>query len=77
MPDLVDVNEAESDFASLVTRVEAGEEILIAREGQPVAWLVPVRAPMIPRRPGLWRGRVRLAPDFDSTDEELASTFGA
>ena len=73
----MNIHEAKTHFSRLVERVEAGEEILIARAGRPVARLVPLRARTAPRRPGLWRGRVHIAPDFDRTDESLLDTFEA
>jgi prevent-host-death family protein len=75
MADAVNIHEAKTHLSRLVERVEAGEEILIARAGRPVARLVPLRSRMSPRQPGIWRGRVRLAPDFDQTDKELLDAF--
>ena len=75
MSDLVNIHEAKTHFSRLVERVEAGEEILIARAGRPVARLVPLKARTAPRPPGVWRGRVRMAPDFDSTDASLLDDF--
>ena len=71
----VNIHEAKTHLSRLVERVETGEEIVIARAGRPVARLVPFRARPEPRTPGLWRGRVRLADDFDSLDEELVASF--
>jgi prevent-host-death family protein len=71
------MHEAKTHFSRLVERVEAGEEILIARAGRPVARLVPLQARTRERVPGRWRGRVRLAPDFDQTDPSLLDAFEA
>ena len=71
----VNIHEAKTHLSRLVERVEAGEEVVIARAGRPVARLVPFRPRTAPRRPGLWRGRVELAPDFDATDERLLADF--
>ncbi len=71
----VNIHDAKTHLSRLVERVEAGEEIVIARAGRPVARLVPFRARTKPRTPGLWRGRVRLAADFDATDEDLLAAF--
>jgi prevent-host-death family protein len=71
----VNIHEAKTHLSRLVERVEAGEEVVIARAGRPVARLVPYRARRTPRQPGLWRGRVRLAPDFDAPDDALIATF--
>jgi prevent-host-death family protein len=77
MADSVNIHEAKTHLSRLVERVEAGEEILIARAGRPVARLVPLQTRTIPRQPGLWRGRVHLAPDFDETDGQLLDAFEA
>ncbi len=71
----VNIHEAKTQFSRLVERVEAGEEIVIARDGRPVARLVPLRTRSKAREPGLWRGRVTIAPDFDRTDEGLLDAF--
>ena len=75
MDEAVNIYEAKTRFSRLVERVEAGEEIVIARAGRPVARLVPYRARRSARVPGLWKGRVRLATDFDVTDRDLIETF--
>lgn len=77
MTDLVNIHDAKTNFSRLVERAEAGEEIVIARAGRPVARLVPLRMRTQAREPGLWRGRVRIAPDFDETDDALLDAFEA
>jgi prevent-host-death family protein len=77
MANSVNMHEAKTHLSRLVERVEAGEEILISRAGRPVARLVPLQTRTSPRQPGLWRGRVQLAPDFDATDEQLLDAFEA
>ena len=71
----VNIHEAKTHLSRLVERVEAGEEVVIARAGRPVARLVAYRARTAPRMPGAWKGRVRLTPDFDTHDEELITSF--
>ena len=63
----VDIDEAKTHLSRLVERVEAGEEIVIARAGRPVAKLVLYARVPGPRRLGIWRGKVAFAPDFDQT----------
>jgi prevent-host-death family protein len=57
--------EAKSSLSSLVDRAAAGEEIVIAKAGKPLAKLVPIENGQKPRKPGGWEGRVRIADDFD------------
>jgi prevent-host-death family protein len=64
-PITVDVAEAKARLAELLRRVDAGQEIVIARDHVPVARLVPARLPGS-RRPGSARGRMTMTPDFDA-----------
>jgi prevent-host-death family protein len=57
--------QAKSALSSLVDRAASGEEIVIAKNGKPLAKLVAVGRPIRPRIPGGWEGRVRIAEDFD------------
>jgi prevent-host-death family protein len=63
----VNLYDAKARLSELVQRAGAGEEIVIAKNGRPVAMLVPFRAPAR-RAPGGWEGRVWVAPDFDDAD---------
>lgn len=64
-------------LAGVVARVEGGEEVVLLRDGRPVAHVVA-----IPnggrRRLGQWRGRVRVSDDFHAPlpDEDLALWSG-
>lgn len=66
----VNIYEAKTKLSSLIAQVEAGEEIVIARHGRPVAKLVPFSGGPARRVPGAWKGRVWIADDFDQTDEQ-------
>lgn len=65
MAETVNVHAAKTQLSKLLARVEAGEEIVIARAGKPVARLAPLERARQPRRPGAWKGKVWIAPDFD------------
>jgi prevent-host-death family protein len=73
--EIVNIHEAKTHLSRLVERVEAGEEIVIARAGRPIARLVPYRARTKPRAPGLWRGQGWIADDFDAPIPELLDAF--
>jgi prevent-host-death family protein len=70
------VHEAKSQLSKLLERVEAGEEIVIARNGRPVATLVATQPDSTtPRRGrGAWRGKVDMSR-FDALDPEIAREF--
>lgn len=73
----VGMHEAKTKLSQLVERAEAGEDIVIARNGKPAARLVPVRgaSAMVSVR-GAWRGRVHLADDFDELPDDIADALG-
>jgi prevent-host-death family protein len=68
----VNMHEAKSNLSKLVRQVEAGEEVIVSRAGQPVAKIVPYSAPAKkPRIPGSMKGTIWIAPDFDEIPEEF------
>jgi prevent-host-death family protein len=71
----VNVHEAKTHLSKLLRRVTAGEEIVIARAGKPVARLVPVAAPPQPRELGRHRDEIWIADDFDTLDEDILAEF--
>lgn len=73
---VVNVHTAKTQLSRLLALVEEGEEVVIARNGRPVARLVPHQ----PRRDywslvGAWKGKVDMSR-FDEADEEIAREFG-
>jgi prevent-host-death family protein len=72
------MHEPKTKLSQLVERAEAGEEIVIARHGTPVARLVPVeRTSSFAASYGVWRGKVRIADDFDELPADIADALGA
>ena len=78
MPPVVsNLYDAKTNLSQLVDRAAAGEEIIIAKNGVPLARLVPLEARPIARVPGGWEGAVTIADDFDAPlPEELLAAFG-
>jgi len=72
----VNVYEAKTHLSQLLDRAAAGEEIVIARAGRPVARLVALsKASSRRRTPGGWRGKVRIADDFDELPADIEAAF--
>jgi prevent-host-death family protein len=72
---IVNIHEAKTQLSRLLERVEAGEEVIIARAGKPVARLQPYAPARQARQPGRWKGRVAMAADFDELPAELLAAF--
>jgi prevent-host-death family protein len=74
----VGMHEAKTKLSQLVERAEAGEEIVIARNGTPVARLVAVASTnALATVHGALSGRIQMAEDFDELPEDIADAFGA
>ena len=74
---IVDIRKAKTQLSRLIERVSAGEEIVIAKGGKPVARLAPLVQRAKPREPGALRGRIRIAKDFDAPlRSPLADSLG-
>jgi antitoxin (DNA-binding transcriptional repressor) of toxin-antitoxin stability system len=74
---MVNVYEAKSSFSRLLSRAEAGETLVLARNGKPVAQLGPIVARSRPVVFGDLRDRVRLHDDFDEwSDQDEADWYG-
>jgi prevent-host-death family protein len=80
----VNIAEAKAKLSELIDRALAGEDIVIARAGKPLARLVPLAQP-VTRKPGAWRGwnasaEALLAPmdpeDLDAAEGKFSDEFG-
>lgn len=72
----VNVGRAKTDLSKLLARVEAGEEVVIARDGHPVARLVRIEPTPGPgarflAAHGALAGQIEIAEDFELTDDEI------
>lgn len=69
----MNIQEAKTHLSRLVDRAAAGEEIVIAKAGKPLAKLVPYTPVIQPRTGGFLAGRIWEAPDCWEEDEDLAA----
>lgn len=65
-PRQFNIHAAKTHLSNLVARVEAGEEITIARDGKLVARLIPAQRGGGKRRLGRYAGKIWIAEDFDA-----------
>ena len=71
----VNVFEAKTDFSKLIRLVESKREefITIARNGKPVAKIVPYDSAPVSKRIGIAKGKFTVPDDFDAGNEEIAA----
>ncbi len=74
--EIANIHDAKSRLSKLVESALAGEEVILAKAGKPVVRLVPIHADSAPRVGGQWKGKVRIADDFDVLPDEIAAAFG-
>ena len=74
----VNIHEAKTHFSKLLDAVAAGEEVVIAKAGRPVARLAPMETPKpdVSRRMGFMPD-IKVPDDFDTMcADEIAEMFG-
>jgi prevent-host-death family protein len=73
--EIVTIHTAKTTLSQLLARVEAGEEIVLARGKNPIAKLVPFQPPTAKRRFGTLRGLISVGPEFFEAlpEQELAA----
>ena len=74
----INIHEAKTHLSRLVDKVVAGEEVVIAKAGKPMAKLIPFITATKKRKLGLLAGKLSVPEDFDAPlpDEVLASFEG-
>jgi prevent-host-death family protein len=71
---MVNLYEAKTQLSSLVDEAAAGKEIVIAKNGKPMAKLVPYKA-RVKRKPGRLKGKIWIADDFDAPMPDIEKLF--
>jgi prevent-host-death family protein len=76
----VNVGDAKTNLSQLLARVEAGEDVEIARNGVPVARLVRVEPSERPGERflkgwGAMAGQIWISEDFEFSEEELDQMY--
>lgn len=72
---VINIHEAKTHLSRFVEQAAAGEEIIIAKAGKPIAKLVSLQAPLARRKLGILGGKLKVPEDFDAPlpGEVLAS----
>ena len=61
----VNIHDAKTHLSKLADQAGAGEEIIIAKSGRPIARLMPLAQGPAVRRKGLLKGKIKISDDFD------------
>jgi prevent-host-death family protein len=70
------VHETKTHLSRLLVRVAGGEEIIIGKSGKPIAKIVPFSPKAKPRKPGIAKGKIWIAENFDDPlPEEIMKAF--
>ncbi len=74
---ITNISEAKTNLSYLIKTVqETQEPIIIGKAGEPVAILSAFNKDHLPRQlGGSWEGKVKISPDFDDMNEEIAAGF--
>lgn len=75
MKKVMNIHAAKTHFSKLLADVARGEEIIIAKDGVPVARLVAYASETTPRPLGLYAGKLWMADDALETPEWLIDAF--
>ncbi|MCP4749427.1 MAG: type II toxin-antitoxin system prevent-host-death family antitoxin [Proteobacteria bacterium] len=73
---ITNISEAKAQLSALIEKVQAGEDVIIGKAGKPVARLIRYENNRQPRYPGAWKGKIKIADDFDELPEDIAKAFG-
>ena len=72
---VVNTHEAKSRLSELIREAEEGHDVIVARNGHPVAKIIPWPPAQPARVAGSWAGRVDYGADEVGPDEDVAALF--
>ena len=72
---VVNTHDAKSRLSELIREAEQGHDVLIARNGQPVAKIIPWPPARPARQPGAWAGLTRTIADDIGPDDDIDAVF--
>ena len=73
---ICNINDAKASLSRLIDEALSGQDVVIARAGEPQVRIIPYIASGKERTGGQWRGMVEMREDFDAPlPEELAAAF--
>jgi antitoxin (DNA-binding transcriptional repressor) of toxin-antitoxin stability system len=71
----VNMHEAKSKLSQLAEKAWSGDTIVIAKSGKPYLDLIPHKASCKTRKPGRYKGKIKISKDFDQTPLDIIEEF--
>jgi len=76
MREIINIHDAKTHLYSIVDRVAAGAEVVIAKAGKPMARLSPIERTPKNKKLGMLKGRITVPKDFNAPlEESVAGDF--
>ncbi len=72
---IANIHEAKTQLSKLIEAAIKGEEVVISKAGKPVAKIIAYQPNSEPRKSGYWRGKVKIADDFDTLPDSILKSF--
>lgn len=69
------IYQAKAKLSELINKSLKGNEVIITKAGEPVVQLVPITNTFKARKPGFWKGKVKIHKGFDTLPKELLTAF--
>jgi len=69
------IHKAKTHLSELIKKVEAGEEVIICKAGRPAAVLLKYSPLKSVRLPGVLKGKIKIAEDFDELPTNFKNYF--
>lgn len=72
---VVNTHEAKSRLSELIREAEEGADVIVARNGRPVARIVAWKGASSARVPGSWSGKVVYGEGVVGSDADIVAIF--
>ncbi|MBI4096485.1 MAG: type II toxin-antitoxin system Phd/YefM family antitoxin [Candidatus Levybacteria bacterium] len=72
---IMNIHQAKTNLSKLIAMTLAGEDVIIAKAGKPVAKIVAYKEKLKPRKLGLLKGKIFVPDNFNDEDEEINKLF--
>jgi len=71
----INMHEAKSKLSQLAEKAWSGDTIIIAKAGKPYLDLIPHKSSSKQRKPGRYKGEIKISNDFDQTPIDIIEAF--